>query len=154
MKQMTTLIFALFVCFFVSSCDKDDENGGGAGSPVTLAIDSENVKMYIDEPVYSSDLKHLMFGLYNGKSLYDSDMFITYNGPFNLKSTTYDFADASILFIGEKQFANQSGTATMTKNDVDNQTVEFTYDCVFFNTNQRSETVTLKGSVRVKYIIE
>lgn len=155
MKKVFSLMITLCLCLSIVSCSDDDDNGGGGnGSAITLNIDGEDVKMYIDDPVYNRDMKHLLFGLYNGKSLYDSDIFITFNGSFNPEKTSYDFGDASGLFIGDKGFAKKSGTANMTMNDVENQIVEFTYDCVFFNLNQKNETVTLKGNVRLKYTIE
>lgn len=155
MKKVFSLMITLCLCLSIVSCSDDDDNGGGGnGSAITLQIDGEDVKMYIDDPVYDSSMKHLLFGLYNGKSLYDSDIFITFNGSFTPEKENYDFGDASILFIADKQYAKKSGDAKMTNNDSTNQVVEFTYDCVFFNTSSKKETVTVKGNVKLKYVIE
>lgn len=154
MKRLLSLMITLCLCLFIVSCGDDDDNGGGSGSAITLNINGEDVKMYVDDPVYSTDMKHLLFELYNGNDLYDSDIFIIYNGSFSLDSDSKDFGDASILFIGDKQYAKKSGSAKMTKNDELNKIIEFTYDCIFFNTNSKSETVTVKGDVRLKYTIE
>lgn len=154
MKKYLTLIFLMTVCLFYSCGDDDDVNGGGSGSSLTLDINGENVKMYVDDPIYDTDMKHLLFGLYNGNSLYDSNIFITFNGSFSPEKENYDFGDASILFIGDKQYAKKSGSAQMTKNDASNQVIEFTYDCIFFNTSSKSDVITVKGAVKIKYEIE